>query len=156
MIWSTHFKSFRLLHVDLFLQSAIEIGMRDVNRAKFKVLQSSQGQDNANSRIANSRSKCLLEVEARTLRIAFGNQPGLQGAVSIVFDIHEPSGADGTLPRREFDNLPSAIESVSLHLFLTCSVPQICIRAFLGLPVGCGLGSGCRTSLDEVKGIIRA
>jgi hypothetical protein len=72
---------------DLFLQSAIEIGMRDVNRAKFKVLQSSQGQDNANGGVANSGSKCLLEVKARTLRIAFGNQPGLvavQGAISSV------------------------------------------------------------------------
>ena len=126
LIWTSHFKSFRLLHVDLLLQSAIEIGMRDVNGAKLKVLQGCQGQHNANGGVANSGSKCLSEIKARTLRIAFGNQSGLvavQGAISIVFDLHEPSGANCTLPRGQFDDLPSAIDSVSLHLFFTSLLP---------------------------------
>jgi hypothetical protein len=38
IFWSAHLKSFRLLHVDLFIQYAIKIGMRDVHRAKLKVL----------------------------------------------------------------------------------------------------------------------
>ena len=33
MIWTSHFKSLWLHLVDLFLQSAIEIGMRNVHRA---------------------------------------------------------------------------------------------------------------------------
>src|ERR1700691_3127884 len=122
MIRSTHFKSLWLLHVDLFLQSAIEIGMGGVNRAKLKVFQGSQSQDNVNGGIANSVSKCLLKVEARTLRIAFGDQSGLvavQRAISIVLDLHEPSGTNCSLPRRQFDDFPSGIEFVSLHLFLT-------------------------------------
>src|SRR6266702_1922219 len=69
MIWSTHFESLRLLHVDLFLQSAIEIGMGDVHRAKLKVFQSSQGEDNVNGGIANCGSEGLLEIKTRTLRI---------------------------------------------------------------------------------------
>src|SRR6266702_852498 len=102
MIWSAHFKSLRLQHVDLFLKSAIEIGMRDVNGAKFKVLKSSQGKDNANGGIANCGSKGLLEIKARTLRIALGHQSrpvAVQGAVCIALDLHEPSGANCTPSR---------------------------------------------------------
>src|SRR6266571_8917048 len=97
MTWSIHFKSLRLLHVVLFLQSAIEIGMRDVHRVKLKVFQSSQGKHNANGGIANCGSKCLLEIKAMTLRIALGHQSRLvavQGAICIALDLHEPSGAN--------------------------------------------------------------
>jgi hypothetical protein len=45
MIWTSHLKSLRLLHVDLFLKCAIEVGMKNFHRAKLKVLQSSQGKD---------------------------------------------------------------------------------------------------------------
>jgi len=48
IIWSTNLKSFWLLHIDLLLQFAIEIGMRNVHRAKLKVLQSSNSKDDAN------------------------------------------------------------------------------------------------------------
>src|SRR5882757_5068363 len=112
MIWTAHFESLRLQHVDLFLQSAIEIGMRDINGAKFKVFQSSQGKDNANGGVANCGSKCLFEIEARTLRIALCHQSRLvpvQGAVSVVLDLHEPSRTNCTLPRWQHDDLPSAI-----------------------------------------------
>ena len=43
MIWSSHFKSLRLLHVDLLLQRAIKIGMGNVHRVKIKVLQCRDG-----------------------------------------------------------------------------------------------------------------
>src|SRR6266571_314196 len=102
MIWSTHFESLRLLHVDLFLQSAIEIGMGDVHRAKLKVFQSSQGEDNVNGGIANCGSEGLLEIKTRTLRIALGHQSRLvavQGAICIALDLHEPSGANCTPAR---------------------------------------------------------
>src|SRR5882762_7901789 len=95
--------------------------MGDVNGAKFQVLQGSQSKDNANGGIPDSGSKGLLIIKARTLRIALGHQSGLvavQGAISIVFDLEEPSGANSTLPRGQFDDLPSAIETMSLHLFL--------------------------------------
>jgi hypothetical protein len=146
IFWSTHLKSFRLLHVDLLFQNAIEISMRDVYRAKLQVLlQCCNAQNGANGGIANSGSKGLLEVKARLLRIAFGDDPALvtvQGAISIVLDLQEPSGANCTLPRREFDDLPSAIQSVSLHLFLTCCTPQICVRMLLGLLISSGLNRG--------------
>src|SRR6266404_9768689 len=67
MTWSTHFKTFRLLHVDLLFKCAIKIGMGDVNGAKFKVLQGSQSKDNANGGIPDSGSKGLLVIKARTL-----------------------------------------------------------------------------------------
>jgi hypothetical protein len=35
----------------------------------------------------------------------------------------EPSGANGTLPSRQFDDLPGAIDLMSLHLLLTSFVP---------------------------------
>src|ERR1700743_3365020 len=122
LIWSAHFKSLRLLHVDLLLQCALEICMGDVYGAKLKVLKCRNGQDGANGGVAHCGSKCLLEIKARTLRIAFGNQSGFvafQGAISIVLHLHEPSGANCTLPRRQFDDLPSAIEPMCFHLFLT-------------------------------------
>jgi len=72
MIWATHFKSLRLLHVDLLFKCAIEIGMGDVNRAKFQILQGSQSKDNANGGIPDSGSKSLLVIKARALRIALG------------------------------------------------------------------------------------
>ena len=99
-----------------------------------------------------------LEVKARTLRIALGHQSRLvpvQGAVSVVLDLHEPSGANCTLPRGQLDDLPSAIQFVSLHLFLTRLVPQIRVRELLGLPIGRGLSCRRHTSLDDVKRIIR-
>ena len=103
IIWSTNFKSFWLLHVDLLLQLAIEIGMRNVHRAKLKILQSSNGKDDVNGGISDCWSEGLLEIKARALRIALCNQSRLvaiQGAISIVLDLHEPSGANGALPRR--------------------------------------------------------
>src|SRR6267378_7781959 len=103
MIWTTHFKSLRLLHVDLLFKCAIEIGMGDVNGAEFQVLQGSESKDNVNGGVSDSGSEGLLVIKARTLRIALGHQSGLvvvQGAISIVFDLEEPSGANSTLPRR--------------------------------------------------------
>src|SRR6266404_1666802 len=158
MIWSTHFKTFRLLHVDLLFKCAIKIGMGDVNGAKFQVLQGSQSKDNANGGVSDSGSKGLLVIKARTLRIALGHQSGLvavQGAISIVFDLEEPSGTNSMLPRGQFDDLPSAIETVSLHFFLTSCVPQICIRAVLRVSIGCWLSCGCCTGLQDVQGVIR-
>jgi hypothetical protein len=97
--------------------------MGNVFRAKLKVFQGSESKGNVNGGVVNKGSKSLLEIKARTLWVALGNQPGLvttvQGAISIVLDLHEPSGANCTLPRGQWDNLPSAIEPVSLHLFLT-------------------------------------
>ena len=89
-------------------------------------------------------AKGLFEVEARTLRIAFGDDPTLvvvQGAISIALDLQEPSEANCMLSRRQFDDLPSAINLVSFHLFLICCVPQICIRLLLGLLISHGLNS---------------
>src|SRR6266702_4950676 len=100
-----------LVHPLQILQGAIEIGMRDVNGAKVKVLKSSQGKHNVNGGIANCRSKGLLEIKARMLRIALGHQSRLvavQGAVCIALDLHEPSGANCTPARRQSDDLPSA------------------------------------------------
>ena len=110
--------------------------MRDVHRAKLQVLQCCNAQNSVNGGIANSGGKGLLEVKARLLRLAFGNHPALvaiQGAISIMLDLQEPSGANCMLSRRESDNLPGAIHSMSLHLFLTCCMPQICVRVLLGL-----------------------
>ena len=70
-----HFKSLWLHHVDLFLQSAIEIGMRNVHRAKLKVFQGSSSKNNANGGIVNSSSKSLLEIKARVLRLYSPWQP---------------------------------------------------------------------------------
>jgi hypothetical protein len=88
MIWTSHFKFLRLLHVVLFLKCAIEIGTRNVHRAKLNVLQSSQGKD-AHGGVANCGSKGrLLEIKARVLRIAL---VAVQGAISIVLYLQEPS-----------------------------------------------------------------
>jgi hypothetical protein len=38
IIWSAHLKYFRLLHVDLLLQGAVEKCMGDVHRVQVKVL----------------------------------------------------------------------------------------------------------------------
>ena len=70
-------------------------------------------------------------------------------------DLQESSGANCTLPRRQFDDLPSAIDTVSFHLFLTYIVPQICIRVMLGLLASGWLNCGCNTNLNEVKMVIR-
>jgi hypothetical protein len=67
VFWSTHLESFRLLHIDLLLQLAIKIGMRDVYRAKFQVLQGCNGANGANGGVSDSRGKGLLEIEARAL-----------------------------------------------------------------------------------------
>ena len=81
---------------------------------------------------------CLLEVKAGVLRIALGDHPGLvavQRAISIGLHLHEPSRANGAVPRWQFDDLPSPIELMGLHLFLTSFVPQILVGALLQLPV---------------------
>ena len=44
------------------------------------------------------------------------------------------------LPRRLFDDLPCAVASVGLYLFLTSLVPQLFVRALLRLSVGYGVG----------------
>jgi hypothetical protein len=78
IFWSAHLKSFRLLHVDLFLQYAIEIGgIKDVYRVKVKVLQCCDGQNGVNGGVANSGSRGLLEIKTRTLRITFCDHPAL-------------------------------------------------------------------------------
>ena len=69
MIWTSHFKSLWLHHVNLLFKSAIEIGMRDINGVKLKVLQGCQGQNNVNGGVANSGGKSLSEIKARLLRI---------------------------------------------------------------------------------------
>src|SRR5580693_7793466 len=100
--------------------------MGDVHRAKLKILQGSNGEDGANGGISDSGSKGLLEIEARALRIALGDQSSLvafQGAICIIFHLQEPSGANGMLPSRQFDDLPGAIDLMSLHLLLTSFVP---------------------------------
>jgi hypothetical protein len=92
----------------------------------------------------NNGGKGFLKVKARLLRVAFGDNPvlvAIQEAISIVLDLQEPSGANCTLSRTEFDNLPGAIQPANLHLFLTCYTPQICVKVLLKLLVFSGLNS---------------
>ena len=126
ILWSTNLKFFQLLHIDLLLQLAIKICMRDVQGAKFEVLKGSNGKDDPDGGVSDSGSKYLLEVKARALRVALGDHPGLvavQGAISIGLHLHEPSRANGTLSGWQFDNLLSAIEPMGLHLFFTSLMP---------------------------------
>jgi len=46
-------KAFRELHVDLFLQNTIEIGMGDVQGVDFHVFKSSKGKDGPDCRVAH-------------------------------------------------------------------------------------------------------
>ena len=59
MIWTSHFKSLWLHHVDLFLQSAIEIGMRNVQ--KLKDSQGSQSKNNANGGVGTVGAKVSMK-----------------------------------------------------------------------------------------------
>ena len=61
MVWTSHFKSLWLHHV----QSTIEIGMRNAHRAKLKVFQGSQSKNNANGGVANCGSKGLLQIKCQ-------------------------------------------------------------------------------------------
>ena len=60
-------KAFGLLHVDLLLELAVEVGRGDVHRLELEVLERSKGKDGLNGGPLGCRGKCLVVVEARTL-----------------------------------------------------------------------------------------
>ena len=105
------------------------------------------------------RANRTLEEGIRSMLHESGMPPSflvaVQGAISIGLHLHEPSRANGTLPRWQFDDLSSPIEPMGLHLFLTSFVPQILVRALLGLSVGRWLSSRGRVRLNKIQWIIR-
>lgn len=65
--WVSKVVALRLLHVDLLLQLAVDIGMRDVDRAQVQVLNGSYGKNGADGGHAHSRRKGFQVVKARPL-----------------------------------------------------------------------------------------
>ena len=60
-------EAFRLLHVDLLLELAVEVGRGDVHRLELEVLERSKGKDGSNGGPLGCWSECLIVVKARTL-----------------------------------------------------------------------------------------
>jgi hypothetical protein len=67
--------------------------MWHVHRTKLYIFQCCNGKYSSHRRILNCWSKCLMEIEARTLWIASGNKPSLvavQCTICMMLCLHKP------------------------------------------------------------------
>jgi hypothetical protein len=122
------------------------------------VFKSSKGKDGTDSRVAHSRGKCLCEVKARTLRVSLGHKSSLEALnrpISVPLDLEVPLGANNLLARGKLDNLPSAIELVSIKFLQACLPPLTGFRAPLGVFEGPWLRNGGKVGTGSgVEGVV--
>ena len=78
--------------------------MRDVDGVKVKIFESCKGENGSNGCKLSCRGKCLIEIAARALAKALGNETSLvafDGAICIALDLENPSATNGFSTRRE-------------------------------------------------------
>jgi hypothetical protein len=100
------------------VQLAVEVGVADVDRLQLEILDRAEREDGAESGPLGGRGERLIEVDARTLTKAFGDEAGLvalDGAVGLALDLEDPLGANGLAPVRQLDELPRVASGSSMY-----------------------------------------
>ena len=120
--------AWRLLHVDLFLQLAVEKCCLDIKVLQLQVLERRHGKQRAQRGVLADRRKHLGVVHSLLLPEALGHQARLvplDAAVSAALDLENPLDRDGVHARRHLLKLPRAVGVQGSHLVVHGSAPLL-------------------------------
>src|SRR5882762_5024965 len=116
-------KTFRLCHVDFFVEIAIEESGFDIHRMDFPILKSRDGKKEMKGFEAGNGREGFGIVNAMYLGEAFSNKVSTKATICFVFE--DPFALNDFAVRGKVNEIPSAGRSHHVEFILTSSIPFI-------------------------------